>query len=78
MANDLESALRGVRKDASKFRAMVKAVLRQGWRVEVSRHNHIKFYAPNGKDMIVASMTARTDNSVSKLRQQLRKAGAIL
>lgn len=73
--NSLDGVLRGIARDASEFRAIVKVALRNGWRVVPTRNNHVKFMSPDGKTMLIASTTAGSNNAVSRLRAQLRKAG---
>lgn len=74
-SKSLESALRGIARDASEFRAIVKIARKNGWRVETTRNNHIKFLAPDNTTTIIASTTAGTNRAFVNLKAQLRKAG---
>jgi ABC-type sulfate transport system permease component len=55
---------------------LMKLALRQGWRVELTRKCHIKFYVPNA-GIIVASSTPSDPRSIKNLRSQLRAGGLV-
>lgn len=71
----LDGTLRGIARDASAFRSVVKVALKHGWRVEATRNNHVRFLSPDKQHMFVASTTAGSNAAMSKLKSQLRKAG---
>lgn len=75
MGKGIEGVLRGIARDASEFRAVVKLAIKYGWRVEATRNNHVKFYSPDGLHIFVASTTAGSNKALSKLKAQLRRAG---
>lgn len=74
-AKSLEGALRGIARDASEFRAIVKIAKKYGWRVDITKNNHIKFLSPDGQTTIVAGTTAGSSAAFAKLKANLRKAG---
>lgn len=75
MSNKLAGMLRGVQRDASEFRALVKLARKHKWDVSVTKNNHVKFLSPDGKTTVIAGMTAGSNAAMSKLRSNLRKAG---
>lgn len=74
-AKSLEGALRGIARDASEFRAIVKVAQKYGWRVQITKNNHVKFLSPDGQTTIVAGTTAGSNKALANLKAQLRKAG---
>lgn len=75
MGKGIDGVLRGIARDASQFRALVKFAIKNGWRVEATKNNHVKFYSPDGLHIFVASTTAGSNRSLSNLKSQLRRAG---
>lgn len=75
MARNIDGVLRGIARDTAAFRALVKLALQEGWRVEPTRNNHVRFLSPDKQFAIVASTTAGSNKSLSRLKTQLRKAG---
>ena len=65
MSNDIRKRLNEVRDGAQ----------RQGWRVEWGGAEHLKFYAPNGKDLIVASGSSCSVRGFRNFIARMRRAG---
>lgn len=74
-AKSLDGLLRGVARDASEFRAVVKLARKHGWKIAITNNNHVRFMSPDGEHIFIASMTAGSNRALSKLKSQLRKAG---
>lgn len=53
---------------------MIRLARKDGWEVELTRNNHIRFKPPNGGDMIIAGLTPN-DSGVLQTRKRLRRAG---
>lgn len=61
----------GANKETEK---MIRIAKREGWNVEVTRGNHLKFLPPNNGPIIIAGLTSNT-SGVLQTRKRLRKAG---
>lgn len=61
----------GANKDTEK---LIQRARRQGWKVEMTRGNHIKFLPPNGGDIIIGGLTS-CNSGVLQLQKRLRRAG---
>lgn len=48
---------------------------RQGWRVEATKKGHIRFYAPDGTNIVHAAGTPSDRRSIDNLIAQLRRYG---
>ena len=55
---------------------LAKEALRNGWRVEITKGNHVMWYAPDGETKILSSLTG-SPCSWRNFKHQLRKAGLI-
>jgi predicted RNA binding protein YcfA (HicA-like mRNA interferase family) len=53
---------------------LAKAALHAGWRVEMTKGNHVMWYAPDGETKILSSLTG-SPCSWRSFKHQLRKAG---
>lgn len=60
----------GANKDTEK---MIRLAQKQGWEVEFTKSNHIKFRAPSG-ELIIAGLSSN-DSGVLQTRRRLVKAG---
>lgn len=60
----------GANKDIEK---LARKARKQGWTVEVTRGNHLKFTPPNGRPIFGGLTSCQT--GVKKFSSQLRKAG---
>jgi len=49
--------------------------IEQGWRVERSNGDHYKWYAPDGKTIIVSGSTPSDRRAVKNQRSLMRRAG---
>lgn len=56
---------------------LMKLAIKQGWRVELTKKCHVKFYIPGGQ-IIVAASTPSDPRSIKNLRSQLRVGGLVL
>lgn len=63
----------GANKDIEK---LVRLARKQGWTVEVTRGNHLKFVPPGGKMPVFGGLTS-CQTGVKKFSSKLRKAGLI-
>ena len=61
----------GANKDIQKM--MRKAEKTEGWKVEITKNNHIRFLPPQG-EIIIAGLTPN-DSGVLQTRKRLRRAG---
>lgn len=61
----------GANKDIEK---LARKARKQGWTVEVTRGNHLKFTPPNGGQPIFGGLTS-CQTGVKKFTSTLRKAG---
>lgn len=68
---DMGSKNMGANKDVEKI---VRVARKQGWSVEFTKGNHIKFVPPGDGDFIISGLSMR-DSGVLQLRKRLRKAG---
>ena len=55
---------------------LMKLAIRNGWRVELTKKCHIKFYVPTG-GIIVSGSTPSDPRSIKNLRSQLRAGGLV-
>lgn len=64
----------GADKDVEKLAKKARA---EGWEVTVTGGNHIKWLAPNGKDMVISGLTGSRGNDAGwrKALTQLKRAG---
>lgn len=60
----------GANKDVEKI---IRIARKQGWDVQMTKGNHIKFIPPNG-DFIISGLSMR-DSGVLQLKKRLKKAG---
>lgn len=72
-----KDAFRGMTKDRDKARRLVRAAERAGWKVVISKSNHVKFIGPQGQ-LVVASLTATSGRAIVNLESRLRKEGVTL
>lgn len=63
--------MKGVTKD---LKPLIKAAERQGWRVDLSKNNHVKFLAPSGA-MVIAGVSISDHRGLKNVQSHLRKAG---
>lgn len=61
----------GTDKDIEKI---AKAARRQGWQVDITRGNHLRFRSPDGLQTIIGSLSGNVTSN-KKLKSQLMKAG---
>lgn len=61
----------GSNKDIEK---MIRRARKDGWEVELTKNNHIRFKPPGGGDMIIAGLTPN-QSGVLQTRKRLRRAG---
>lgn len=61
----------GANKDIEK---LARAARKQGWTVEVTRGNHVKFIPPDGGRFHIGSLTG-CQSGDKKFAAQLKKAG---
>lgn len=54
-------------------KAIVAALIAQGWRVELGKH--YKAFAPDGKSIVVLSTTPGDRRAIKNAISQLRRAG---
>lgn len=57
----------------SETEKIARLARRQGWMVEITRGNHVRFTSPSG-DIIIASLTGGASSHV-QFRRRLTKAG---
>lgn len=61
----------GANKDTEK---MIRKAKSEGWVVEVTKGNHLKFLPPNNGPIIIGGLTSNA-SGVLQLRKRLRRAG---
>lgn len=59
------------------FRQVVRIAKAQGWRVEFTKKNHVRFLSPTGQ-MVVTSGTPSDHRTVANLIGQLRRQGLVV
>ena len=69
-----QSLVRAIGKNRTQMKQLIVAAERQGWRVVISRSNHVKFLGPQG-ELVVASLTSSSHKSWVDVRARLRRAG---
>lgn len=57
------------------FKAIIKSAEAQGFRVELSNSGHLKWFSPNGRDVIVSGSTESDPRGIKNHLARLRKAG---
>jgi hypothetical protein len=55
---------------------LMRKARKQGWRVEVTRKNHIKFLSPFG-GIVVASGTPSENRGILNLKSRLKSKGLV-
>lgn len=61
----------GTHKDIEK---LARKARKQGWTVEVTKNNHLRFTPPNGGKPLIGGLSS-CSTGVKKFTYQLRKAG---
>lgn len=61
----------GANKDIEK---LARKARKQGWTVEITRGNHLRFIPPGGGQAVVGGLTS-CQTGVKKFSSQLKKAG---
>lgn len=51
------------------------AALEQGWRVEKTKGNHVRFLSPDGKGLVIVSSTPSNRNAARCALKDFRRAG---
>jgi predicted RNA binding protein YcfA (HicA-like mRNA interferase family) len=57
------------------YKVLEEVALAQGWQVQKTKNNHIKFMAPNGVGLVIVSSTPSDHRGHHKARSDLRRAG---
>lgn len=65
----------GARKE---YRPLVKVARKQGWIVELTNNNHLRFVPPGDADPVVTSNTPSDQRAAKNLQSKLRRHGLIL
>ena len=52
-----------------------QAAVRQGWRVERSNADHYKWYAPDGKSIVVSGSTPSDHRAIKNQISRMRRVG---
>lgn len=53
---------------------LARQAVAEGWRVAISGGNHVKWFAPDGKTLIVSSLTG-SSSGWRNFKAQMRRAG---
>lgn len=61
----------GANKDTEK---LIRLAKKQGWSVEITRGNHLKFLPPSGGDFIISGLTM-SHSGILQTKKRLVKAG---
>ena len=54
---------------------IIREAEKQGWRVEPTKKGHIRFYAPDGVNVVHAAGTPSDPRAIANLVAQLRRYG---
>lgn len=57
------------------FQSIRKSAEKQGFQVKLTNSGHLKWYAPNGVDVIVSGSTESDPRGIKNHLARLRKAG---
>jgi len=57
------------------LKEIVGAAERQGWRVERTKKSHLRFYAPDGENIVHGAGTPSDRRSLENLVSRLRRYG---
>lgn len=57
------------------LRPLWDAATAQGWRVELTGANHVRWLSPDGANPVVSALTPSSQRTYQNLRSQLRRAG---
>lgn len=60
---------------SSDLKALQRTATRAGWRVEVTRHNHLRWKSPDGKHVYFTASTPSDHRAIRNIRSELRKRG---
>ena len=55
------------------LKSLMREARRQGWRIE--KGNHIKWYAPDGRTLIVSGCTESDHRALANTLSRMRRAG---
>ena len=57
------------------WKALQRRATEQGWRIVQTNRNHLKWYAPDGRTMLVSGCTTSDSRAIKNQRAAMRRAG---